>query len=61
MQTRKEAEEKLEGLVKGMDLPIGKSRNVKWLLKNMRKENHDHPNYQESYELCLKMRYKGWT
>ena len=49
----------LEMLLKSMDIPHFRKQidknNLKWLLKNLGKRNHDHPNYDQAMELVNRM------
>lgn len=53
---KKEVLEKVEGLLKGFKLPshrktIRGGDSVKWLLKNLKRDNESNPAYQETMEL----------
>ena len=58
---RKEAESKLVQLTAKLEIPIGKTRNVSWLLKHLGDRNSEHKLYEETMQLCNFLKSQGWT
>jgi hypothetical protein len=52
--------EKLQRLIKGMDLPIQRKtqttpHNIRWLSRNLGVRNSEHPKFQEAKLLLVKL------
>lgn len=49
----------LKKLVKSMDVPEFRKKNVKWLRNNLHIKNEEHPNYTKVIELCDQLLSEG--
>ena len=57
---RKEAEDKLPSLIKGMDVPARRKEDVRWLARNLGVRNSEHPGFQDACSHITMMMKKGW-
>jgi len=51
--------DQLETITMYMDVPSFRRRNVRWLRKNLKKRNADHPKYEDAMNLIEELYKRG--
>lgn len=60
MNTRKEAEMRLQILTRSMKLPLHKKKDPKFIVAKLGVLNKEHPRFEETLSLAQTMVARGW-